>query len=254
MKIFDRKFHFQQLRRSDNKIYEHDFIHKYASEQIYERLTILDKTFDTALILGYLSCNIKKFSNNVNQYRYEEYDEEFLPGLNNSDNLNNSDKKYDLIISILSLHYVNNPQDSLISYRHLLNKGGIFIGMFFGGRTLNELRISLQEAELSLSFGVSPRVIPMIDVKDATRLMQIAGFNTQVADVDTIEVKYLTLDTLLHDLKGIGQSNALMLRNKKYPGRDFFKVTEEYYRRKFLENNRLTATFDIITVTGTLHC
>ena len=65
-----------------------------------------------------------------------------------------------------------------------------------------------------------------------------------------IEVHYSNLIDLLRDIKGMGQSNALMQRNKLNPGKKFFVETEKIYKEMFLNEGKIRATFDIITMMG----
>ena len=46
-------------------------------------------------------------------------------------------------------------------------EGGLLLGIFLGGQTLNELRDSIASAEIELTGGISPRVLPMIDIRDS---------------------------------------------------------------------------------------
>ena len=46
-----------------------------------------------------------------------------------------------------------------------MEKGGLLLGIFLGGQTLNELRAAIASAEIELTGGISPRVLPMIDIR-----------------------------------------------------------------------------------------
>ena len=58
-------------------------------------------------------------------------DEEYLPFKENC---------FDLVVSSLSLHWVNNLQSCLSQIKYCLKEDGVFIGSVFGGDTLKELR------------------------------------------------------------------------------------------------------------------
>ena len=58
-----------------------------------------------------------------------------------------ADGSFDLIVSALSLHWVNDLPGALIQIRRVLKPDGLFIGVALGGRTLTELRQSLLAAE-----------------------------------------------------------------------------------------------------------
>ena len=59
-----------------------------------------------------------------------------------------------------------------------------------GGATLWQLRQALTAAESEIEGGLSPRVSPFADLRDAAGLLQRAGFALPVADSETIDVEY----------------------------------------------------------------
>lgn len=156
----------------------------------------------------------------------------------------NGNSTYDLIISNLELHYENNIIEKLASYREMLSDGGAIICTLFGGKTLVELRQVLEQAELATRGGVSPRVIPMVDVKDAGQLLQMAKYSYAIADLDQIEVHYTNFQDMLTHPKKIGQSNAITARDKRYPGSKLFKEAAS------IANTNLKSTYEIVTLSG----
>ncbi|RMC07883.1 hypothetical protein DUI87_15354 [Hirundo rustica rustica] len=96
-------------------------------------------------------------------------DEEFLPF---------KEDTFDLVVSSLSLHWVNDLPKAFREIHQVLKPDGVFIGAMFGGDTLYELRCSLQLAELEREGGFSPHVSPFTAVADLGRLLSRAGFNT----------------------------------------------------------------------------
>lgn len=155
----------------------------------------------------------------------------------------------DLIIANLFLHHENDIIAKIASYKARLAKGGAVLITLLGGRTLTELRQILEQTELELSGGVSPRVIPMINLKDATSIMQAINFKQVITHSEVIRVEYDAFYQMLTHAKNIGQSNCLSRRNKKYVGRNFFGTAEQkalgYFNGKKFSN-----TFEIICMTG----
>lgn len=157
----------------------------------------------------------------------------------------------DLIVSILSLHWTNDVVGALIQARQALKADGLFLGAFFGGVTLTELRQSLVAAESEILGGAGSRVSPFADVADAASLLQRAGFIEPVADVDTVTVTYEHPLKLLLDLRRMGETSVLADRHPRKLTRALLERTFRHYAERFGgADGRIPATFEIITLTG----
>jgi SAM-dependent methyltransferase len=151
----------------------------------------------------------------------------------------------------LSLHLLNDIPGALIQIRRALKPDGLFLAAVLGGRTLHELREALSVAEEEIDGGVSPRVAPFADVRDYGGLLQRAGFALPVTDVDVVEVTYASALDLMRELKGMGASNVLTLRRRTPLKREILMRACEIYAQRFPVNGgRITATFEIIHLTG----
>ncbi len=89
-------------------------------------------------------------------------------------------ESFDLIVSLMALHHVNDLPGALIQMRRALRPDGLFLAALAGGETLSELRQSLTMAESEILGGAAPRVAPFADVRalggsDATRRLRAAG-------------------------------------------------------------------------------
>jgi SAM-dependent methyltransferase len=157
----------------------------------------------------------------------------------------------DLVVSGLALHWVNDLPGTLAQVRRALRPDGLFLATLFGGETLLELRHVLMEAELAVTGGVSPRVSPMADLRDAAGLLQRAGFALPVADRDLITVAYTDAIALMRDLSAMGEGNAVRLRR---PGPLRRAVLAEavrlYQARHGIEGGRVRASFEILYLSG----
>lgn len=162
-----------------------------------------------------------------------------------------ADGVFDLAVSALSLQHVNDLPGTLVQIRRCLKPDGLFLGAMLGGRTLHELRAVMTEAELDVCGGVSPRVAPFADVRDLGALLQRAGFALPVTDVDTVTVTYATLFDLVRDLRGMGATNVLAERRRVIAPRRLFLRAAELYAQRFAgPDGRISATFDIVTMTA----
>ena len=160
-------------------------------------------------------------------------------------------KTFDLIVSSLSLHLVNDLPGALVQLRRCLVPDGFFLATLFGGATLHELRTCLIEAETNLKGGAAPRVSPLVDVRDAGNLLVRAGFALPVADIDSHVLKYDGLAALFNEIRAMGETNAVAERTRGLTTQRLFDEAEAIYKDRFCTSDgKLIATFDFITLTG----
>ncbi len=169
-------------------------------------------------------------------------DEEWLPF---------APARFDLVVSGLGLHRVNDLPGALIQINRSLKPDGLFVASLFGGATLSELKTCMAEAEMDITGGASPRVLPFADVSVLGQVMGRAGFALPVADVERLTVRYGAMSDLLADLRAMGETNSLHARSRTPLGRGVFDRAAEIYGARFADKDgRLRATFDIVTLTG----
>jgi len=158
---------------------------------------------------------------------------------------------HDLVIHGLCLHWANDPVGQLVQARRALKPDGLFLGVLFGGQTLCELRAALSEAEISLTGGLSPRILPMGEIRDLGGLLQRAGFALPVADSATRHVTYADAMALMRDLRAMGEANALDQRQKRPAPRRLFQQAARLYADTFgTSEGRIPATFETVFLTG----
>ncbi|XP_044119404.1 arginine-hydroxylase NDUFAF5, mitochondrial isoform X1 [Neovison vison] len=168
-------------------------------------------------------------------------DEEFLPFRENT---------FDLVVSSLSLHWVNDLPRALEQIHYVLKPDGVFIGAMFGGDTLYELRCSLQLAETEREGGFSPHVSPFTAVNDLGHLLGRAGFNTLTVDTDEIQVNYPGMFELMEDLQGMGESNCAWNR-KGLLHRDTMLAAAAVYGEMYKnEDGSVPATYQVYYMIG----
>jgi SAM-dependent methyltransferase len=158
---------------------------------------------------------------------------------------------HDLVVHALALHWANDPVGQLVQCRRALQADGLFLGLMFGGQTLHELRAALAEAESQVTGGLSPRVLPMGEIRDLGGLLGRAGFALPVADSFTKTVMYKDAFHLMRDLRAMGEGNALQARLRHPTRRAVLQRTAEIYAERFATAEGLIpATFEIICLTG----
>lgn len=157
----------------------------------------------------------------------------------------------DLVLSCLALHWVEDLPGAFAEVLRVLKPGGVFVAILPGEETLRELRDSMARAELAVEGGVSPRVAPMLTIKDGGALLQRAGFAEPVADRERIRVDYADPLKLMADLRAMGESNALGQRRRAPLRRATLAAALAAYRDNWsLEGGRVAATFDFVTLTA----
>ncbi|HJW40239.1 MAG TPA: methyltransferase domain-containing protein [Rhizomicrobium sp.] len=240
--IFDRKT--IALRRERARRSESDaFLARMAAQGIGERLAAVKRSFENGYVLDTSDGAMVILDDWARQWDYATAGEkEALPPAYESN---------DLAISVLSLQTVNDLPGVLRQLLHVLKPDGLFLAAMFCSETLTELRQSLAAAEIETTGGVSPRVAPFADVRDLGGLLQRAGFALPVADVERTVVRYGDFMALVHDLRALGETNALVERSRKPIRRAMLAATAQHYAENFSDpDGKLRATFDIVYLTG----
>jgi len=160
----------------------------------------------------------------------------------------------DLVVSSLSLHWCNDIDRVFDQIRSMLKPNGLFIGAVAGGDTLEELRMSLHQAEQTVERGMGVHTSPMMDAADVGNLLTRSGFALPTVDVDRIVYHYRDMRTLMHHLQNMGENNASMHR-RPHVKQKVFDAANEIYMSKFgvegPEGNRvIPATFEVIYFIG----
>ena len=155
------------------------------------------------------------------------------------------------IAALMQLHWINDLPGLLIQTRRLLRPGGLFIAGFLGGNTLAELRDVMLRAEDSVRGGATARVSPFLDIRDAGALMARAGYSEPVADAEKLNCTYLSPLALMHDLRTMNETNALVSSYRQPLRRDvLFEACRLYHELYPAHDGRISATFEFIFVTG----
>lgn len=162
-----------------------------------------------------------------------------------------ADASLDLVVSALSLQFVNDLPGTLIQIRRALKPDGLFLASLIGGDSLAELREAFAQAESEIEGGVSPRVSPFADLRDLGGLLQRAGFALPVADSDRLTVRYDSAFALMRDLRAMGATNIMTERRRKPLKRKTLLRMAEIYAQRFADSDgRLRATFEIAWLSG----
>jgi SAM-dependent methyltransferase len=214
------------------------FLHDIAADEVQERLIGVNKSFTSPAVVT----------------PFAEIWQNRLPGARivpADDTLTLAEGAHDLVIHALCLHWANDPVGQLVQCRRALRPDGLLLCLTFGGQTLHELRAALAEAEAEVSGGLSPRVLPMGELRDMGGLLQRAGLALPVADSFAQTVRYRDLVHLAQDLRAMGETNALTARLRHPTRRTVLVQAAQTYADHYADaEGRIPATFDFVVLTG----
>lgn len=258
--IFDLELLNRRRTRVAETAASHDFLLDRVAEDLIDRLALVQRKFPLALDLGAhhgpLGRRLRSTSG-IEVMTALEPNAALLaqcpsPKLQaNLETLPLAEASLDLIVSGLTLQWLNDLPGTLIQICRALKPDGLFLGALLGGATLTELRQAWLIAETEVTGGASPRVAPFADVRDLGGLVQRAGFALPVVDSDVVSVTYADPYALMRELKSMGASNMLVDRRRAPVTRGLLLRAAEVYTERFaLPNGRIPATFEILTITA----
>jgi NADH dehydrogenase [ubiquinone] 1 alpha subcomplex assembly factor 5 len=258
--VFDRAVLRQRRERAARRWDDHAFLKREIATRLVERLDDVRRNFGMALDLG---CHGDEIATALGERAAVQTlvradlgfgfarvadgptivaDEEALPFAPSS---------FELVLSAMDLHWVNDLPGTLIQIARILKPDGLFLAAMLGGGTLWQLRQALAAAESEVESGLSPRVSPFADLRDAAGLLQRAGFALPVADSETIDVEYESALALMRDLGAMGESNLVAERRRGFSRRGTLLRAVEIYGERFaLPSGRVGASFEVLFLHG----
>lgn len=255
MQVFDRALLRQRRRRAAADFAEHDFLFREIASRLRERLGEVQRSFSSALEMGSRLPVIEE-QEGIERLVRSHFGGETADGVPatlvaDEEALPFAADSFDLVVSNLALHWVNDLPGCLIQVNRLLRPDGLFLATMLGGETLKELRAALMQGEMQVEDGVSPRVSPFADIRDIGGLLQRAGFALPTVDIDEITVSYKDMFQLMQELRGMGETNVTLARRRTPLRRETLMAAARYYRENFTaEDGRITATFQVLNITA----
>lgn len=256
--IFNRRL--LKMRRNRVAPNFEDFLKAELCERLADRLEDITRDFPVALELGCHSGQLQRVLvgrggiQRLVQCDLAEQmvraasgdhklvaDEEFLPF---------APESFDLVMSAGSLHWVNDLPGTLVQIRRILKPDGLFLAVLPGPNSLRELRETFAAIEARHG-AIRPHIAPFVEVRDAGNLLARAGFALPVADHDTLNLTYEHPLKLLRELKAMGENNHLISQEKAVLSKSFFaELCEHYLSHYALDNGRISATIELVTLTS----
>lgn len=214
------------------------FLHQEALADVQDRLALVNKSFTAPAIV----TPFPDLWDGAFPSAHLVYDDDVL---------DLTESAHDLILHAMTLHWANDPVGQLIQCRRALKPDGLLLVVALGGQTLHELRAALGQAEIEITGGLSPRIAPMGEIRDLGALLQRAGLALPVADSAVLRTSYATPLHLMHDLRAMGETNAMTSRLRRATRKSVFLRAMELYAEAYSDDpGRITATFELITLTG----
>lgn len=242
--IFDRALYCARLARE--KVIGPDILNRTLASELLDRLSLITRTFDRACVIApdpEATAEALTATGRITVVKamMPPADEHFGVG----------DGEFDAIFNIADLHAMNDVPEALVQMQRALVPDGLMLACLFAGETLSELRQSFLAAESQVSGGATPRVAPMIGVRELGALLQRTGFALPVADLDRTIVRYSDAIALIHEIHALGMSNCLAGRSRTPMSRRLLGAAASHYHEHFADaDGRVRATLELAWLTG----
>lgn len=160
------------------------------------------------------------------------------------------DKVFDAAVSTSVYQWVENLEKSFKEARRVLKKGGKFYFIFFGGRTLLELKKSFELSHKYFGIESSSHLQEFKPISGINKLLKKSKFKKIKLSSFFIEKNFNDIMDLLKFLKLGGASNVNLdetfgLGRKKI----IFKM-REFYKNLYIKKGKLPATFEVFIGTA----
>jgi len=161
------------------------------------------------------------------------------------------DNDFNLVLSILRLQSENDLPGAIIQLRQRLKADGLFVAAMFGGDTLTELRQVFYKTDEDKLGGLVPHIYPMVSYTQASDLLSRAGLSQPVVDTDRFTVSYGKVETLISDLRDLGETNVLKDRPKIALTQSYRTRLKENYQNMYSRaDGKLQCSFEVLWLTG----
>lgn len=247
--LFDKSALVSHRRRAARR-QPADFLLVEVARELSDRLALILRPFPVAIEIGSLGEHVRLAIARPDLLRLGPTDAS-PDVVSRDDLLPLGASSVDLVVSALAFQFIDDLPGLLVQIRTALRADGLMLVAILGGRTLFELRTAFAQAEAELVGGVSPRVIPFVDIRDAGSLLQKAGFALPVTDSDVLTVRYDNAFALMADLRAMGGTNVLIERLRRPTRRSVMVRMAEIYAERFSDvDGRIRATFEILWISG----
>ncbi|MEO7635887.1 MAG: methyltransferase domain-containing protein [Sphingomicrobium sp.] len=244
--LFDLALRIQRRDRAA-RLGAEPFLFERALSDILERLALIPRRFERALLIGCLGP-VDALAAKVGSL--EVYDPSaLLAEAAGGSSINEEQPAFaahacDLIVTIGTLDTINALQPVMRALAAALRPDGLLIGAMSGGDTLPELRAAMRAAD-AMTGGAQAHVHPRIEAAALAPLLGDAGLVRPVVDVDRVRVRYASFARLIADLRAMGATNILVQRPRRGLARRALIAASEFFTAAG-DGQRTTETFEIL--------
>ena len=225
------------------------FLSERAFEDCLERLSLMERTFGRALLIGCPDPNWPhRLSKIAEAVDVRDPGGAFAAAAGGSVIVEDAESlphdHFDLVLAVGTLDTVDNLPVALRSLRQSLRPEGLLMGAMSGGDTLPMLRAAMRAGD-AVRGDASAHVHPRIEAAAVAPLLEAAGFSAPVIDVDRVSVSYTTIDKLVGDLRRMGATNILHARSRRPFTRKEYQAAADAFAAVG-DNSRTKETFEIL--------
>lgn len=205
---------------SGERIAEH-FLIELIAEELAERLAFVKRDFTAVALMGPIADRAEQFNlpdgAAITRLIFSEAErrapddivlseERLIETLAQGGDLTAAKARFDLVIAAPAFDAVDDLPGALAQIRLALKPDGLFLGAMFAGGSLTTLRRVMQAADAGRGIA---RLHPQVDLRALGDLLARAGFAMPVVDEQALDLSYGDPMKALHDLRALGQGNAL---------------------------------------------
>ena len=260
--IIDIKSIINSKNKSSNNWEKHNFLFEKISNILKKKISEFNNNFKNILLLSSDAGEALKIILDTNPEKVL-FCSPFRNLLDKSSSKNNVQKveshfnkipcknsKFDLIISNLCLHSIDDKKTHFESLHGLLNEDGLIICNFFSGETLKELRHSLYLTDEKIFKGIYMRIPKNIEMIEVSDILAATGFKELVSEKINYKIYYQNVRKIIEDLKGTGDNCLLMSRVFGLITNNYINTLNEIYKNEFQDLEGLKLNCDIVSVCG----
>ena len=248
--IIDIKSIINSKNQSSKNWNNHNFLFEKIALILEKKLLELNNKFKNILLLSndagealeiILNANPEKviFCSPFRNLLYKSNSKQNVQKIeSNFDRIPCKNLTFDLIISNLCLHNINNRKTHFKDLHELLNEDGLIICNFFGGDTLKELKHSLYLTDEKIFNGIYMRIPQNPQMIEVSNLFAEIGFKELVSEKINYQIYYHNVRKILDDLKGTGENCSLKNRMKGMITNNYINTLNEFYKKKISGSRR----------------